>query len=114
MGDKDNGTGGLKRVFTPLGMWSFSIGTSIGWGSFIITCNTYLLKSGLLGTIFGLLVGMAVVLVVTWNLQYMICSLPDPGGVTVLMLGLFGVILKRKGICQTVPERSLLPLKRKH
>ena len=31
---------GLRPGFTPLGMWAFSIGTSIGWGSFIVTCNT--------------------------------------------------------------------------
>ena len=60
---------GLRRGFTPLGIWAFSIGTSIGWGSFIVTCNTYLQKSGLLGTVFGLLLGMAVILVITWNLQ---------------------------------------------
>ena len=51
---------GLRSGFTPLGMWAFSIGTSIGWGSFIVTCNTYLQKSGLLGTVFGLLLGMGV------------------------------------------------------
>ena len=72
---------GLKAGFTPLGMWAFSIGTSIGWGSFIVTCNTYLQKSGILGTIFGLLLGMAVILVVTWNLQHMIKSAPNAGGV---------------------------------
>ncbi|MBR6229359.1 MAG: amino acid permease [Eubacterium sp.] len=73
--------GGLQVSFTPLGMWAFSIGTSIGWGSFIVTCNTYLQKSGILGTIFGLLLGMAVVLVITWNLQHMIRYAPNAGGV---------------------------------
>ncbi len=68
--------GGLRPGFTPLGMWAFSIGTSIGWGSFIVTCSTYLQKSGLLGTVFGLLLGTAVILVITWNLQYMIRSAP--------------------------------------
>ena len=74
-------TAGLRAGFTPLGMWAFSIGTSIGWGSFIVTCNTYLQKSGLLGTAFGLLLGMAVIFVITWNLQYMIRTAPDAGGV---------------------------------
>ena len=62
-------------------MWAFSIGTSIGWGSFIVTCNTYLQKSGILGTVFGLLIGMAVILVITWNLQYMIRTAPGAGGI---------------------------------
>ena len=73
--------GGLRPGFTPLGVWAFSIGTSIGWGSFIVTCNTYLQKSGLLGTVFGLLLGMAVIFVITWNLQYMIRKAPGAGGV---------------------------------
>ena len=72
---------GLKSSFTPLGMWAFSIGTSIGWGSFIVTCNTYLQKSGILGTVLGLIIGMAVILVVTWNLQYMIRKAPSAGGI---------------------------------
>ncbi len=72
---------GLRSGFTPLGMWAFSIGTSIGWGSFIVTCNTYLQKSGVLGTVFGLLLGMAVILVITWNLQYMIQRAPGAGGI---------------------------------
>lgn len=70
----------LGSRFTPLAVWAFSIGTSIGWGSFIVTCNTYLMKSGILGTVFGLLVGMAVILVITWNLQIMIRKSPNAGG----------------------------------
>ena len=71
----------LQPGFTPLGIWAFSIGTSIGWGSFIVTCNTYLQKSGIQGTILGLLIGMAVILIITWNLQYMIRTRPGAGGV---------------------------------
>ena len=71
----------LHSGFSPLGMWAFSIGTSIGWGSFIVTCNAYLQKAGILGTIFGLLLGMAVIFVITWNLQYMIRTLPSAGGI---------------------------------
>ncbi|MBQ7372706.1 MAG: amino acid permease [Blautia sp.] len=81
MDGSNHGSGDLGSGFTPLGMWAFSIGTSIGWGSFIVTCNTYLQKSGILGTVFGLLLGMAVILVITWNLQYMILVSPDAGGI---------------------------------
>lgn len=80
-GSEQAQTRGLKPAFTPMGMWAFSIGTSIGWGSFIITCNTYLLKSGILGTVLGLLIGMAVIFVITWNLQYMIRKSPGAGGI---------------------------------
>ena len=81
MDGKEEMNGALRSGFTPLGMWAFSIGTSIGWGSFIVTCSAYLQKSGVLGTIFGLLLGMAVIFVITWNLQYMIRSAPNAGGV---------------------------------
>ena len=81
METKEKRSGELRSGFTPLGIWAFSIGTSIGRGSFIVTCNTYLQKSGLLGTAFGLLLGMAVVFVITWNLQYMIQKSPDVGGI---------------------------------
>lgn len=80
MEEKGKQLNGLNKSFSPLGMWAFSIGTSMGWGSFIVTCNTYLQKSGVLGTIFGLIVGMAVILVITWNLQYMITNSPGAGG----------------------------------
>lgn len=77
----DASPGGLRAGFTTLGIWAFSVGTSIGWGSFIVTCNTYLQISGILGTVFGMLLGMAVILVITWNLQYMIRKAPDAGGI---------------------------------
>lgn len=53
----------------------------MGWGSFIVPCSTYLLKSGLLGTILGLLIGLAFILVIVWNLQYVICKHPSAGGI---------------------------------
>ena len=77
----DNTRSKMRSNFSPLGIWAFSIGTSIGWGSFIVTCSAYLQKAGILGTIFGLLIGLAVILVITWNLQYMITNAPDAGGI---------------------------------
>ena len=81
MGSLDRKTKALTPGFSPLGVWAFSIGTSIGWGSFIVTCNTYLQKAGILGTTFGMFAGMAVILVITWNLQYMIRQHPGAGGI---------------------------------
>ena len=77
----DNTQGTLRSNFTPFSIWAFSIGTSIGWGSVIVTCSAYLQKAGILGTVFGLLIGMAVILVITRNLQYMISKAPDAGGI---------------------------------
>ena len=70
----------LLPYFTPLGACAFSISTAIGWGSFVVTCSTYLSQAGILGTVFGLLVGMAVILVINRNLIYMINRHQDAGG----------------------------------
>ena len=71
----------LKPYFTPLGAWAFSIGTAIGWGSFMVTCSSYLQSAGAAGTIFGILAGMLVILVITRNLHYIILNNQDAGGI---------------------------------
>ena len=71
----------LSPYFSRLGAWAFSIGTSIGWGSFVVTCNTYLLQAGVAGTVGGLLLGMAVILVINHNLCYMMGRVSDAGGI---------------------------------
>ena len=82
MDSENTVTGGnLKPYFSRLGIWAFSIGTSIGWGSYVITCNTYLSQAGIMGTVLGLLLGMAVILIINRNLCYMINQHPDSGGI---------------------------------
>lgn len=71
----------LAPGFGALSTWAFSIGTSIGWGSLVVTCGTYLAKAGILGTVFGLILGMLVILVVTHNLRFMITQSGDAGGI---------------------------------
>ena len=71
----------LDPYMSRLGVWAFSIGTSIGWGSFIVTCNTYLSQAGIMGTALGLLLGMAVILVISFNLCYMMERAPSAGGI---------------------------------
>ena len=71
----------LRPYFTRPGVWAFSVGTSIGWGSFVVTCNTYLTQAGILGTVLGLLLGMAVVLIVNRNLCYMMERSANAGGI---------------------------------
>ena len=74
-------SGGLGGRFSPLGIWSFSIGTAIGWGSLVVTCSAYLSQGGVLGTGLGLLLGMLVILIITRNLMHMICRNQSAGGI---------------------------------
>ncbi len=71
----------LKPYFNRFGILAFSIGTSIGWGSFVVTCNTYLSQAGFAATIIGLIVGMAVIFVINHNLIYMMERNPNAGGI---------------------------------
>ncbi len=70
----------LTRNLSPLGAWAFSIGTSIGWGSLVVTSNTYLAQAGPLGSTFGMIVGGLIMLVIAANYAYLMNVYPDAGG----------------------------------
>ena len=60
----------LKPFLSPLTVTAFAVGTSVGWGSLVVTSNTYLRQAGPLGSTLGLLVGMIVMLFVCRNYHY--------------------------------------------
>ncbi len=70
----------LTRNLSPLGAWAFSIGTSIGWGSLIVTSNTYLAQAGPLGSTVGMIAGGLIMLVIAANYAYLMNVYPDAGG----------------------------------
>ena len=45
----------LRQDISPAGAWAFAIGTSIGWGSLVVTSNTYLSQAGIMGSVIDLL-----------------------------------------------------------
>ena len=54
----------LRQDISPVGAWAFAIGTSIGWGSLVVTSNTYLSQAGIMGSVIGLLLGAAAMLLI--------------------------------------------------
>ncbi|MBQ3303698.1 MAG: amino acid permease, partial [Clostridia bacterium] len=60
--------------------WAFSIGTSIGWGSLVVTSNTYLAQAGPLGSTVGMIAGGLIMLVIAANYAYLMNVYPDAGG----------------------------------
>ena len=46
-----------KKV-SALGALGLSIGTAIGWGSFVVTGSSFLSKAGPLGSIIGIVIGI--------------------------------------------------------
>lgn len=65
---KDNQ--GLETFLSPLAVMAFAVGTSVGWGAFVVTSNTYLKQAGPLGSIIGLLIGAVIMLFVCSNYHY--------------------------------------------
>ena len=70
----------LKPYLSPAAVWAFSLGTSVGWGSLVVTSNTYLSDAGPLGSVLGMLAGTCIMLVISRNYRYLINCFPDAGG----------------------------------
>ena len=63
---------GLIKNVSPLGAWALSLGTSIGWGSLVVTSKTYLLQAGPLGSVIGMIIGGLIMIVISRNYHYLI------------------------------------------
>ena len=80
----------LSPYLTPLGAWAFALGTSIGWGSLVVTSNTYLLQAGPWGSVLGLALGAVIMVIIARNYHYLINCFPDSGGAYTYAKKLFG------------------------
>ena len=83
-------TSKLKPYLSPLGAWALALGTTIGWGSLIVTCNTYLLQGGPIGSVIGLLIGAIIMIIISRNYHYMMNCYPDSGGTYSFTYNAFG------------------------
>ena len=57
--------GAMQPYLSGMSIWVLAVGTSVGWGSLVVTCSDYLLAAGPVGTILGLLIGAFSMLVIT-------------------------------------------------
>lgn len=80
----------LSPYLSPAAAWALAVGTSIGWGSLVVTNNDYLSQAGPLGTILGLLIGAALMLLVSRNYHYMANRYPEAGGIYAYTKHVFG------------------------
>ena len=81
---------GLRPYLSGRAVWALAVGTSVGWGSLVVTSSTYLTQAGPLGSILGLLIGMALMLIVSRNFHYMANLYPEAGGVYAYTKHVFG------------------------
>ncbi|MBQ3400217.1 MAG: hypothetical protein IJG61_02290, partial [Lachnospiraceae bacterium] len=70
----------LKPYLSPAGAWAFALGTSIGWGSLVITSTTYLSQAGPAGSVIGLVTGAVIMMFIGRNYHYLTVCYPEAGG----------------------------------
>ncbi len=70
----------LEKYISAPAAWAFSIGTSVGWGSLVVTANTYLAQAGPLGSVLGLVIGTVVMLIISVSYGYLMKAYPEAGG----------------------------------
>ena len=80
----------LTSEISEPGVWAFAVGTSIGWGSLVVTSNTYLIQAGPWGSVLGLLIGAAVMMVICRNYAYLMQIYPEAGGAYSYSSNVFG------------------------
>lgn len=88
--DQKSGKNKFSPYISPGGAWALALGTSIGWGSLVVTSNTYLSQAGPLGSILGLAAGALIMIIISRNYHYMINCFPEAGGVYTYTKDTFG------------------------
>ena len=89
-GVKANRDGALAPYLSPFGVWALAVGSSIGWGSLVVTGSSFLSSAGPVGSLLGLVLGVVVILAIARNYHYMMNCHPDSGGVYSYVKNVFG------------------------
>lgn len=74
------GSGGLTAYLSPFAAFALSVGCSVGWGAFVMPGTIFLPGAGPLGTLLGIALGAALMLVIGMNYHYLMQRYPDAGG----------------------------------
>lgn len=70
----------LEKKLSPVNVWALALGCIIGWGAFVMPGNTFLINAGPLGTAIGMGTAALVMILISYNYQYMIRRYPLAGG----------------------------------
>ncbi|MBR2526970.1 MAG: amino acid permease [Blautia sp.] len=80
----------IQPYLSPLAVWALSVGSAIGWGSLVVTSSSYLSQAGPMGSILGLLIGFAMMLMVSNHYHFLANRYPGTGGLYNYVKNLFG------------------------
>ncbi|MCR5419406.1 MAG: amino acid permease [Lachnospiraceae bacterium] len=81
---------GKSHSISYLGAVAISVGSALGWGSFVHSGNSFLLKAGPLGSVLGLLIGAVIMIIIARSYHYMMSTYPDAGGIYAYITEVFG------------------------
>ena len=71
---------GLDRYLSPLDAWAMAFGCTVGWGAYVMPGTTFLPIAGPAGTIISMIIGMAVMALVSSSISYLMFRNPWTGG----------------------------------
>ncbi len=71
----------LAKKLSPLNAWAFSFACAIGWAAFVMPATFFLPVGGIPGSVWGFLVGGAVMCVIVLNYHYLGNTYPTQGGI---------------------------------
>ncbi len=87
---ENTGSASLQPYLSPIAVWALSVGSAIGWGSLVVTGNTYLSQAGPIGSISGLLIGFVMMLMVANHYHFLANRYPGTGGLYNYVKYIFG------------------------
>ena len=79
-----------KKDIGIISAFALSVGTSIGWGSFVVTGSSFLKNAGLMGSIIAIIIGFLLMAVIGYCYHYMMNKTPDNGGLYTYIKKTFG------------------------
>ena len=80
----------LKKQLSPLAVWALAFGCAVGWGAFVMPGTTFLPAAGPLGTVIGIAIGAAVMMIIGINYHYLMNRFPEAGGTFSFAKHVFG------------------------
>ena len=88
--DGNVGRTGFGAYLSPLAVLALSFGYAVGWGAFILPGSEFLPDAGPLGTIVGIVIGAAAMVVFAFNYHRLVVRHPGPGGAYGFVANVFG------------------------